>query len=74
MPYEKLFSVLRTQPQIEVLIHPVISGYLNNAMEQLEGQIASAKISLARLSSPPLYYTLSGNDFTLDINIQKSQK
>jgi hypothetical protein len=37
-------------------------------MEQLEGQIASAKISLARLSSPHLYYTLLGNDFTLDIN------
>ncbi|SNR77183.1 TraM recognition domain-containing protein [Flavobacterium sp. ov086] len=37
-------------------------------MEQLEGQIASAKISMARLSSPQLYYVLSGNDFTLDIN------
>ena len=67
-PYSKLFSVLRTQPQIEVLINPFVSAYLNNAMEQLEGQIASAKISLARLSSPHLYYTLSGNDFTLDIN------
>ncbi len=37
-------------------------------MEQLEGQIASAKIALARLASPLLYYVLSGNDFTLDIN------
>lgn len=37
-------------------------------MEQLEGQIASAKISMARLASPQLYYVLSGNDFTLDIN------
>src|SRR5690606_39426642 len=37
-------------------------------MEQLEGQIASAKIALARLASPQLYYVLSGNDFTLDIN------
>ncbi|OXG05075.1 TraM-binding TraD/TraG-like protein [Flavobacterium araucananum] len=37
-------------------------------MEQLEGQIASAKISMARLSSAQLYYVLSGNDFTLDIN------
>ncbi|MGC4039125.1 MAG: type IV secretory system conjugative DNA transfer family protein, partial [Chitinophagaceae bacterium] len=37
-------------------------------MEQLEGQIASAKISLAKLASPQLYYVLSGNDFTLDIN------
>lgn len=37
-------------------------------MEQLEGQIASAKVAMARLSSPQLYYVLSGNDFTLDIN------
>src|ERR1700748_2948740 len=37
-------------------------------MEQLEGQIASAKITMARLASPKLYYVLSGNDFTLDIN------
>jgi hypothetical protein len=37
-------------------------------MEQLEGQIASAKVPIARLSSPQLYYVLSGNDLTLDIN------
>ena len=66
--YSKLFSILRTDPQIEVLINPFVSAYLNDAMEQLEGQIASAKISLAKLASPPLYYVLSGNDFTLDIN------
>src|SRR5450432_2950603 len=37
-------------------------------MDQLEGQIASAKIAMARLSSPQLYYVLSANDFSLDIN------
>lgn len=66
--YDRLFSVLRTEPEIEVLINPFISAYLNDAMEQLEGQIASAKIGMARLSSPQLYYVLSGNDFTLDVN------
>jgi type IV secretory pathway TraG/TraD family ATPase VirD4 len=50
---------------LEVELYP---AYLNDVMEQLEGQIASAKIALARLSSPQLYYVLSGNDFTLDIN------
>ncbi|MFL9845659.1 hypothetical protein [Flavobacterium rhizosphaerae] len=43
-------------------------AYLNDAMEQLEGQIASAKVAMARLSSVQLYYVLSGNDFNLDIN------
>jgi hypothetical protein len=66
--YKYLFEVLQTEPEIEVLINPFISAWKNEAYEQLEGQIASAKISLARLSSPQLYYVLSGNDFSLDIN------
>ena len=66
--YDNLFTLLRTEKEIEVLINPFVSAYLNDVMEQLEGQIASAKISMARLSSAQLYYVLSGNDFTLDIN------
>jgi hypothetical protein len=66
--YSKLFPVLSLETEIEVLINPFISAYINGAMEQLEGQIASAKIGMARLSSPQLYYILSGNDFTLDVN------
>jgi hypothetical protein len=66
--YKQLFPVLSLEAEIEVLINPFISAFVNNALEQLEGQIASAKIALARLSSPQLYYVLSGNDFTLDIN------
>lgn len=72
--YEKLFPVLKTIPEIEVLINPFISAYENDAMEQLEGQVASAKIGMARLSSPQLYYVLSGNDFTLDINNSNEPK
>lgn len=53
---------------ISILKVQLYPAYLNDVMEQLEGQIASAKIALARLSSPQLYYVLSGNDFTLDIN------
>lgn len=68
LDYDSLFTILRTEKEIEVLINPFINAYLNDAMEQLEGQIASAKIAMARLSSPQLYYVLSGNDFTLDIN------
>ena len=66
--YEKLFPVLKREPEIEVLINPFISAYQNDAMEQLEGQVASAKIGMARLSSPQLYWILAANDFTLDIN------
>ncbi|MBT2561340.1 YWFCY domain-containing protein [Pedobacter sp. ISL-68] len=69
--YDDLFSVLRLEPEISVLLNPFISAYLSNAKEQLEGQIASAKIALARLTSPQLYYVLSGDDFSLDINNPK---
>lgn len=68
LEYNILFPLLRTEPEIEVLINPFESAYRHEAWEQLEGQIASAKIAMARLSSPQLYYILSGNDFTLDIN------
>lgn len=68
LDYDRLFSVLRTEKDIEVLINPFVNAYLNDVMEQLEGQIASAKISMAKLSSAQLYYVLSGNDFMLDIN------
>jgi len=72
--YDKLFAVLKEEEEIKVLVNPFISAYQNKAMAQLEGQIASAKIGLARLSSPQLYYVLSGNDFTLDINNPESPK
>ena len=72
--YEELFPILKTEPEIEVLINPFISAYQNDAMEQLEGQIASAKIGMARLSSSHLYWVLSGNDFTLDINNPQAPK
>ncbi|WP_092897933.1 conjugal transfer protein MobC [Algoriphagus aquimarinus] len=72
--YDELFTVLRTEKDIDVLINPFVNAYLNDVMEQLEGQIASAKISMARLSSAQLYYVLSGNDFTLDINNPEEPK
>lgn len=72
--YDRLFAILEQEEEIKVLINPFISAYHNKAMAQLEGQIASAKIGLARLSSPQLYYVLSGNDFTLDINNPEEPK
>jgi predicted secreted protein len=72
--YDDLLPVLNSIPEIEVLVNPFITAYRNDAMEQLEGQVASAKIGMARLASPQLYWVLSGNDFTLDINDPKHPK
>lgn len=72
--YDQLFPVLNTEPEIQVFLNPFITAYQNDAMEQLEGQVASAKVVLSRLSSPQLYWVLSGKDFTLDINNPKQPK
>jgi type IV secretory pathway TraG/TraD family ATPase VirD4 len=74
LEYEQLFTLLRTEKEIEVLINPFVNAFLHDAVEQLEGQIAAAKIAMARLSSPSLYYVLSGSDFTLDINNTEKPK
>ncbi|MCE7044398.1 conjugal transfer protein MobC [Dyadobacter sp. CY312] len=71
---DKLFTILRTEPEIQTLISPFVSAFINDATQQLEGQIATAQISMARLSSASLYYVLSGNDFSLDINDPKEPK
>ncbi|WP_214071837.1 conjugal transfer protein MobC [Mucilaginibacter sp. dw_454] len=72
--YAKLFAVLKQQREIDALINPFISAFENDAMDQLEGQISGAGIAMAKLSSPQLYYVLSGNDFTLDLNNPEQPK
>lgn len=66
--YDEMFPILGAYPEIENYVRPFVSAYEAGAMEQLEGQIASARIPLSRLASPQLYWVMSGNDFTLDIN------
>jgi YWFCY protein/Type IV secretory system Conjugative DNA transfer len=68
LPNDNLFTVLNTEPEISALVSPFIDAYRDDVMETLVGQISSVKIPLARLSSPQLYYTLTGSDFTLDVN------
>lgn len=72
--YSVMFPLLKTEPEIDVLVNPFESAYRHEAWEQLEGQIASAKIAMARLSSPMLYYVLSDSDFTLDLNNPEDPK
>ncbi|WP_431213833.1 YWFCY domain-containing protein [Puia sp. P3] len=68
LPYDELFTILRTEEDILILLNPFISAYENDVMETLDNQVSSVKIPLGRLASPMLYWVMSGNDFTLDIN------
>jgi hypothetical protein len=66
--YDHLFSVLSLEPEVRTLISPFIGAYQDGVMDMLDSQVSSAKIPLARLASPDLYYILTGNDCDLDIN------
>jgi type IV secretory pathway TraG/TraD family ATPase VirD4 len=66
--YKEMFTIMASYPQLEAYVRPFASAAQHGLAEQLEGQIASVRIPLARLSSPTLYWIMSGNDFTLDIN------
>lgn len=71
---EQLFPILQSEEDIELLLSPFASALLKGANNQLEGQISSALIALGRVASPALYWVLTGNDFSLDINNLKEPK
>jgi len=72
--YKKVFQVLQFTRGLEAKISPFSEALQSGVMEQLQGQTASAQIPLAKFSSPALYWAMSGDDFTLDINNPRSPK
>ena len=66
--YEDIFPILTSYPELENYLSPFMDAWLGGAADQLQGQIASAKIPLSRMISPQLYWVMSGDEFTLDIN------
>ena len=66
--YEDIFPILTSYPELENYLSPFMDAWLGGAAEQLQGQIASAKIPLSRMISPQLYWVMSGDEFSLDIN------
>lgn len=68
LPYEELFMLLQSDPETEALIRPFNSAWQSGAAPQLEGMVAGVTVTLGKLATPALYYLLSGNDCSLDIN------
>lgn len=66
--YEDIFPILTSYPELENYLSPFMDAWLGGAQDQLQGQIASAKIPLSRMISPQLYWVMSGDEFSLDIN------
>ena len=72
--YEDVFPILTSYPELENYLSPFMDAWQGGAMEQLAGQIASAKIPLSRMISPQLYWVMSASEFTLDINNPEEPK
>ena len=72
--YEDIFPILTSYRELENYLSPFMDAWKGGAQDQLQGQIASAKIPLSRMISPQLYWVMTGNDFTLDINNPKEPK
>ena len=73
-PYAQIFPILTSYPELENYLSPFMDAWESNAQDQLQGQIASAKIPLSRMISPALYWVMTGDDFTLDINNPEEPK
>ena len=67
-PYADIFTILTSYPSLENYLSPFMDAWKGGAQDQLQGQIASAKIPLSRMISPQLYWVMTSDDFTLDLN------
>ncbi|GAA6769438.1 conjugal transfer protein MobC [Flavobacterium sp. CGRL2] len=72
--YADVFTILTSYPELENYLSPFMDAWQSGAQDQLQGQIASAKIPLSRMISPSLYWVMTGDDFSLDINNPKEPK
>ncbi|MBL7706796.1 MAG: YWFCY domain-containing protein [Taibaiella sp.] len=72
--YADVFTILTSYASLENYLSPFMDAWQGGAQDQLQGQIASAKIPLSRMISPQLYWVMTGDDFTLDINNPKEPK
>ncbi|MGE8514454.1 MAG: conjugal transfer protein MobC [Chryseobacterium culicis] len=72
--YSDVFTILTSYPDLENYLSPFMDAWKSGAQDQLQGQIASAKIPLSRMISPQLYWVMTGDDFSLDINNPQEPK
>ena len=73
-PYAQIFPILTAYDELANYLSPFMDAWEGGAQDQLQGQIASAKIPLSRMISPALYWVMTGDDFSLDINNPKEPK
>lgn len=69
-PYNEMFEVLSTDPEVYPLLGPFMSALKGNAMEQLEGMIGTLRVQTSRLATKEAYWIFSkeGDEFDLKVS------
>lgn len=66
--YSDTIPIMATYPDLGGYMAPFFEAWEGGAQDQLQGQIASVRIAMTRIISKQLYWVMSGDDFTLDLN------
>lgn len=73
-PMENTIPLMASCEDLTNYMAPFFNAWAEKAVEQIQGQVASVQIPLSRLTSKLLYWTMSGDDFNMDINNPKDPK
>ena len=66
--YAAVLEILSKDEETMTMVQSFVDSMKEGAQEQLQGQIASARIPMLEFDSSALYWVLTGNDFSLDLN------
>lgn len=70
--YEDIFNCLMSVDELRAIVEPYKSAYENGALEQLEGQIATVRVNLAKIGTYESFWVFSGDD--IDFKLSNSEK
>ena len=73
-PMENTIPLMASCEDLTNYMAPFFNAWAEKAVEQIQGQVASVQIPLSRLTSKLLYWTMSGDDFDMDINNPEDPK
>ncbi|MDT7827210.1 type IV secretory system conjugative DNA transfer family protein [Pricia sp. S334] len=63
-----LMEIMTKDVEVRQILVPFRDALEKEAMEQLSGQTSTVQISLSSIATKEIFYVMSGNDFSLDVN------
>nr|WP_292964229.1 type IV secretory system conjugative DNA transfer family protein [Muricauda sp. UBA7809] len=63
-----LMEIMTKDVEVRQILVPFRDALEKEAMEQLSGQTSTVQISLSSIATKEIFYVMSGNDFSLEVN------